>query len=105
MEQGWQEGESYQNVYHFLARGFIIIFDSFYNIKIPILYIDPYLILFPVFEHISFMHSNRLISFWKDQTSFSIYVKGGTHIHIAYIFEAASSITISVLLEAYLHQV
>ena len=37
------------------------------------------------------MHSNRLISFWKDQTSFSIYVKGGTHIHIAYIIE--SSIT------------
>jgi len=67
--------------FFFSALASIIIFDSFYNIGVQILYLIPYLILFLAFEHISYMHSNRLISFWKDPNSGSIYVKGGTHIH------------------------
>jgi len=43
------------------------------------------------------MYSNRLISFWKDSKSDSIYVKGGTHIHYAYIIGTASRLIISVL--------
>jgi len=66
----------------FSALASIFIFDSFYNIGVQILYLIPYLILFLVFEHISYMHSNRLISFWKDSKSGSIYVKGGEHTSI-----------------------
>lgn len=81
----------------FSALASIFIFDSFYNIGVQILYVIPYLILFLVFAHISYMHSNRLISFWKDSKSGSIYVKGGTHIHYAYIIGTASRLIISVL--------
>ena len=48
-------------------------------------------------QHYSYFHSNRLISFWKDSKSGSIYVKGGTHIHLAYVIGTASRIIISVL--------
>ena len=81
----------------FSALASIFIFDSFYNIGVQILYLVPYLILFLAFEHISYMRSNRLISFWKDPNSSSIYVKGGTHIHYAYIIGTASRLIISVL--------
>jgi hypothetical protein len=81
----------------FSALASIFIFDSFYNIGVQILYLIPYLILFLAFEHISYKHSNRLISFWRDPNSGSIYVKGGTHIHYAYIIGTASRLIISVL--------
>ena len=81
----------------FSALSSIFIFDSFYNIGVQILYLIPYLILFLAFEHISYMRSNRLIWFWKDSKSDSIYVKGGTHIHYAYIIGTASRLIISVL--------
>ncbi len=81
----------------FSALATIFIFDSFYNIGVQILYLIPYLILFLACEHISYMHSNRLISFWKDPNSGSIYVKGGTRIHYAYIIGTASRLIISVL--------
>ncbi|MGA9841953.1 MAG: hypothetical protein WBP64_01770 [Nitrososphaeraceae archaeon] len=81
----------------FSALASIFIFDSFYNIGVRILYLIPYLILFLGFEHTSYLHSNRLISFWKDSKSGSIYVKGGTHIHLAYIIGTASRLIISVL--------
>lgn len=81
----------------FSALASFFIFDSFYNIGVRILYLIPYLILFLGFEHTSYMHSNRLISFWKDSESGSIYVKGGTHIHLAYIIGTASRLIISVL--------
>ena len=66
----------------FSALASIFIFDSFYNIGVQILYLIPYLIL---------------ISFWKDSKSDSIYVKGGTHIHYAYIIGTASRLIISIL--------
>lgn len=81
----------------FSALSFIFVFESFYNIKIPVLFIIPYLILFLVFEHISLAHSNRLISFWKEPESDLIYVRGGTHIHIAYVIGTASRLMISIL--------
>jgi hypothetical protein len=81
----------------FSALASAVIFDSFYNIGVQILYLIPYLILFLAFEHISYMHSNRLISFWKDPKSESIYVKGGTHIHYAYIIGTATRLIISIL--------
>jgi hypothetical protein len=37
------------------------------------------------------------MSFWKESKSGSIYVKGGTHIHIAYVIGTTSRIIISVL--------
>ena len=81
----------------FLALGSIVVFDSFYNIGVPILYLIPYVILFFGLQHYSYLHSNRLISFWKKSKSGSIYVKGGTHIHLAYVVGTASRIIISVL--------
>ena len=81
----------------FLALGSIVVFDSFYNDGVPILYLIPYLILFIGLQHYTYFHSNRLISFWKESKSGSIYVKGGTHIHLAYVIGTASRIIISVL--------
>jgi hypothetical protein len=81
----------------FLALGSIVVFDSFYNDGVPILYLIPYLILFFGLQHYTYLHSNRLISFWKESKSGSIYVKGGTHIHLAYVIGTASRIIISVL--------
>jgi hypothetical protein len=81
----------------FLALGSIVVFDSFYNGGVPILYLIPYLILFFGLQHYTYLHSNRLISFWKESKSGSIYVKGGTHIHLAYVIGTASRIIISVL--------
>jgi hypothetical protein len=81
----------------FLALGSIVVFDSFYNGGVPILYLIPYLILFFGLQHYIYLHSNRLISFWKESNSGSIYVKGGTHIHLAYVIGTASRIIISVL--------
>jgi uncharacterized Tic20 family protein len=82
----------------FLALGSIVVFDSFYNGGVPILYLIPYLILFFGLQHYTYLHSNRLISFWKESKSGSIYVKGGTHIHLAYVIGTASRIIISVLI-------
>jgi uncharacterized Tic20 family protein len=81
----------------FLALGSIVVFDSFYNGGVPILYLIPYLILFFGLQHYTYLHSNRLIAFWKESKSGSIYVKGGTHIHLAYVIGTASRIIISVL--------
>lgn len=81
----------------FLAIGSIVIFDSFYNVGIPILYIIPYLVVFLGLQHYSYFHSNKFMSFWTDSKTGSIYVKGGTHIHLAYVIGTASRIIISVL--------
>ena len=81
----------------FLAIGSIVIFDSFYNVGIPILYIIPYLVVFLGLQHYSYFHSNKFMSFWTDSKTSSIYVKGGTHIHLAYVIGTASRIIISVL--------
>lgn len=83
--------------FFFLAIGCIVIFDSFYNISIPILYLVPYLAIFFGLQHYSYVHSNRFISFWTDSKTSFIYVKGGTHIHLAYVIGTASRIIISVL--------
>jgi hypothetical protein len=37
------------------------------------------------------------MSFWKDSKSASIYVKGGTHMHAAFVIGTASRIIVSVL--------
>jgi len=81
----------------FLVLSSIVVFDSFYDVGIPILYLIPYLILFLGLAYYSYLHSNRLMSFWKDSKSGSIYVKGGTHIHLAYVIGTISRIIISVL--------
>src|SRR6187200_347871 len=81
----------------FLAIGSIVIFDSFYNVGIPILYILPYLVVFFGLQHYSYVHSNKFISFWTDSKTSTIYVKGGTHIHLAYVIGTVSRIIISVL--------
>ncbi|MBV9176072.1 MAG: hypothetical protein JO297_03450 [Nitrososphaeraceae archaeon] len=81
----------------FLVLGSIVLFDSFYDVGIPILYLIPYLILFLGLAYYSYLHSNRLMSFWKESKSSSIYVKGGTHIHLAYMIGTISRIIISVL--------
>jgi hypothetical protein len=81
----------------FLILGSIVVFDSFYDVGIPILYLIPYLILFLGLAYYSYLHSNRLISFWKESKSGSIYVKGGTRIHFAYVIGTTSRIIISVL--------
>ena len=81
----------------FLVIGSIVIFDSFYNVGIPILYIIPYLVVFFGLQHYSYFHSNKIISFWTDSKTSAIYVKGGTHIHLAYVIGTASRIIISVL--------
>ena len=88
----------------FITLASIVTFDSFYNVGVPILFVIPYVILFFGLQHYSYLHSNRLISFWKDSKSGSIYVTGGTHIHLAYaigttsrIIGTTSRIMISVL--------
>lgn len=81
----------------FLTIGSIVFFDSFYYIGIPILYIIPYLAVFFGLQHFSYLHSNKFISFWKDSKTNSIYVKGGTHIHLAYVIGTACRIIISIL--------
>ena len=81
----------------FSVLGSIVIFDSFYNVGIPILYLVPYLVVLFGLQHYSFLHSNRFMSFWADSKTKSIYVKGGTHIHLAYVVGTASRIIISVL--------
>ena len=81
----------------YLALSIIVIFDSFYHVGIPILYLVPYLILFFGLQQYSYLHSNRLMSFWKESKSASIYVKGGTHIHAVFVVGTASRIIISIL--------
>jgi len=81
----------------FIALASIVTFDSIYNVGVPILYVISYVILFFGLQHYSYLHSNRLISFWKDSKSGSIYVTGGTHIHLAYLIGTASRMIISVL--------
>ena len=81
----------------FLVLSSIVAFDSFYDVGIPILYLIPYLTLFLGLAYYSYLHSNRLMSFWKESKSGSIYVKGGTHIHLAYVIGTTSRIIISVL--------
>ena len=81
----------------FITLSAIVIFDSFYNVGVPILYVIPYVILFYGLQHYSYLHSNRLISFWKESKSGSIYVTGGTHIHLAYVIGTTTRIIISVL--------
>ena len=81
----------------YLVLASIVVFDSFNNVGVPILYLVLYMILFLGLQHYSYLHSNRLISFWKESKSGSIYVMGGTHIHLAYVIGTASRIIISVL--------
>src|SRR4029078_622010 len=81
----------------YLALSSIVIFDSLYHVGVPILYLVPYLILFFGLQQYSYLHSNRLMSFWKEPNSASIYVKGGTHIHAIFVLGTASRIIISIL--------
>jgi hypothetical protein len=81
----------------FSVLGSIVIFDSIYNVGVPVLYLIPYVILFLGIQYYSYLHSNRLISFWRESKSGSIYVKGGDHIHIAYVIGTISRIIISIL--------
>ena len=81
----------------YLALSSIVVFDSFYHVGIPILYLVPYLILFFGLQQYSYLHSNRLMSFWKESKYASIYVKGGTHIHAVFVVGTASRIIISIL--------
>jgi len=81
----------------FITLASIVTFDSIYNVGVPILFVIPYVILFFGLQHYSYLHSNRLISFWKNSKSGSIYVTGGTHIHLAYVIGTTSRIIISVL--------
>jgi hypothetical protein len=81
----------------YLALSSIVIFESIYDDGVPILYLVPYLILFFVLQQYSYLHSNRLISFWKESKSASIYVKGGTHLHAVFVIGTASRIIISLL--------
>ena len=81
----------------YLALSSIVIFESLYNVGVPILYLVPYLILFFGLQQYSYLHSNRLMSFWKEPKSASIYVKGGTHIHAVFVIGTASRIIVSIL--------
>ena len=81
----------------YLALSSIVIFDSLYHVGVPILYLAPYLIVFFGLQQYSYLHSNRLISFWKDSKSASIYVKGGTHIHLMFVIGTATRVIISIL--------
>ena len=81
----------------YLALGSIVVIESFYNVGVPILLLIPYLILFFALQHYSYLRSNRLISFWKGSKPGSIYVKGGTHIHLVYAIGTTSRIIISIL--------
>ena len=44
----------------FSILGSIVIFDSFYDVGVPIFYLIPYLILFFGLQQYSYLHSNRL---------------------------------------------
>jgi len=81
----------------YLALSSVVIFDSLYNVGVPILYLVPYLILFFALQQYSYLHSNRLMSFWKESKSASIYVKGGTHLHAVFVIGTATRIIISIL--------
>ena len=81
----------------FLALSSIVIFESHYHVHVPILYLGPYLIVFFGLQQYSYLHSNRLMSFWKETKSASIYVKGGTHIHAVFVIGTTSRIIISIL--------
>jgi len=81
----------------YLALGSIVIIESIYNGGVPIFFLIPYLIIFFGFQHYAYLRSNRLISFWKGSKPGSIYVKGGTHIHLVYAIGTTSRIIISIL--------
>jgi hypothetical protein len=81
----------------FLALSSIVIFESLYQVHVPILYLVPYLIVFFGLQQYSYLHSNRLMSFWKESKSASIYVKGAGHIHAVFVIGTASRIIISIL--------
>ena len=81
----------------YLALSSIVLFDSLYNDGVPILYLVPYLIVFFGLQQYSYLHSNRLILFWRESKSSSIYVKGGTHIHAVFVIGTATRIIISIL--------
>ena len=81
----------------YLGLGSIVVIESIYNAGVPILFLIPYLILFFGFQHYSYIRSNRLISFWKGSKPGSIYVKGGTHIHLVYAIGTTLRIIISIL--------
>jgi hypothetical protein len=81
----------------YLALSSIVIFDSLYHVGVPILYLVPYLAVFLGLQQYSYLHSNRLISFWKESKSASIHVKGGTHIHAVFVIGTVTRIIISVL--------
>jgi hypothetical protein len=64
----------------YLALSSIVIFDSIYHDGVPILYLVPYLILFFVLQQYSYLHSNRLMSFWKEiQVCFYLCKGRNTH--------------------------
>ena len=81
----------------FLALSSIVIFESHYHVHVPILYLGPYLIVFFGLQQYSNLHSNRLMSFWKESKSASIYVKGAGHIHAVFVIGTTSRIIISIL--------
>ena len=81
----------------YLALSSTVIFESLYHADVPILYLVPYLILFFGLQQYSYLRSNRLMSFWKEPKSASIYVKGGTHIHALFVIGTTSRIIISIL--------
>ena len=81
----------------FLALSSIVIFESHYHVHVPILYLGPYLIVFFGLQQYSYLHSNRLMSFWKESKSASIYVKGAGHIHAVFVIGTTSRIIISIL--------
>jgi len=81
----------------FLALSSIVIFDSFYDVGVPISYLILYVILFLGIQHLAYLRSNRLMSLWRDSKSGSIYVKGAKHIHFAYVIGTALRIIISIL--------
>ena len=64
----------------YLALSSIVIFDSFYHVGIPVLYLVLYLILFLGLQQYSYMHSNRLIAFWKE-TKVCFYLCKGRNTH------------------------
>ena len=81
----------------FLALSSVVIFESLYQVGVPILYLVPFLILFFGLQQYSYLRSNRLMSFWKESKSASIYVKGGTHIHGVFVIGTTTRIIISIL--------
>ena len=81
----------------YLALSSIVIFESLYHDGVPILYLVPYLILFFALQQYLYLHSNRLMSFWKESKSGSIYVKGGTHIHAVFVIGTATRMIVSIL--------